>query len=610
MALALFLDPSCPTLSMVNHPGVLHLPVAHPGSRTCRLVHAKVALLGFRHAERPDAWCVRLLVSTGNWTRQTVEDSLDLAWRLDVFSDDIAARKDASRAACADIVAAHGLMNALRQGLGGVFDVRLLRATPQLAEDQALVDRWISQCARHAAGKPRFFDSRSRSLLAQLPGKIRSADDGRAVARNYIAMGSGFYEPAPASGGAPRVPMAILETLRGEGLLTLSCETDLFVNRLACQGVAMSVRALDERGVTVRPAAAPSLLFGEDNARTLHAKFLFSAHQSARSARCSSAWVYLGSGNLTEPGFTRRMGPDGNLEAGVVFCADGLVWQGGAKVDASRVVSHLLPIQRDEAVSPDSAALTAGPPYERPPVTHLAPPIAWLVWTETDDCPSRLVSPEPLPAQATQFQVLGPDEQPCPAADGGFVWHAPMPRQVRCRWTEDGQVHNAEIPVVDAHGRIAAMPLQPLGIEEAWWQLADFPQPPPADAEDADGDGAADPPPQGAIDTRPAAPGSYPVRQLMELVEQIAARQTALDERDWAAWCRRMEQTLTRAKDSPAVAYFRHLGAAGLNPLSPLRQAPFRPGYAETADTAAGLLYEQVLDRIEAQWGVAGMPGV
>ena len=86
---------------------------------------------------------------------------------------------------------------------------------------------------------------------------------------------------------------------------------------------------------------------------------------------------------------------------------------------------------------------------------------------------------------------------------------------------------------------------------------------------------------------------------MMDLLEQIAARQTEIFPADWPAWCTRLEQTLSRVAESPVVAYFRSLG---LNPLSPLRVPAFRPNFAEDATGPEGRLYEAMLDRIEAQW--------
>jgi hypothetical protein len=95
---------------------------------------------------------------------------------------------------------------------------------------------------------------------------------------------------------------------------------------------------------------------------------------------------------------------------------------------------------------------------------------------------------------------------------------------------------------------------------------------------------------------------SYPIRQMMELVESIAAKQTGINEMDWTLWCNRLEQTLGQAADSASVKYFRD--KLGLNPLSPLRHQPFRPLFAENSDSESGKLYDETLVRIEENWNV------
>ena len=116
--LAAILDPGQARISPVDAPGVLHLPVRDPG--VYRLLHAKVALLGFEADGRS---LERLVVSTGNWTRQTLEDSLDLGWVLDVPLD------GAERSDCADVSAATQLFSWLRARC----DQRLLEAPGRVA---------------------------------------------------------------------------------------------------------------------------------------------------------------------------------------------------------------------------------------------------------------------------------------------------------------------------------------------------------------------------------------------------------------------------------------------------------------------------------------------
>jgi hypothetical protein len=172
---------------------------------------------------------------------------------------------------------------------------------------------------------------------------------------------------------------------------------------------------------------------------------------------------------------------------------------------------------------------------------------------------------------------------------------------VNVQWQENGASHSALVPVIDEFGRVAATSLTALDIDEVWWQLANFPLAPDHDTPDGFGEGGDAV--GGAGAGQSAATGrTYPIRQMMELIENIAHRQTQIDEEDWNAWCNRLEQTLSRAANQPGVIAFAQLG---LNPLASLRTKPFRPAFAETADEPPGIRYEAVLARIEHAWGVA-----
>jgi len=84
LAIALMLDPGNPQISPIDVPGVAHLPMRNVAQRPFRLLHAKVAMLVFRNIEDAADWKLRLIVSTGNWTRSTLEESLDLAWHIEL----------------------------------------------------------------------------------------------------------------------------------------------------------------------------------------------------------------------------------------------------------------------------------------------------------------------------------------------------------------------------------------------------------------------------------------------------------------------------------------------------------------------------------------------
>lgn len=321
--LAVMLDPGQPQIQPTDVPGILHLPIN--AERPFRLLHAKVALIGFRHTTEAGRWALRLIVSTGNWTRETLEESLDLAWRIDITRADIDEPDDDTlRQASADLAAAWGMLSALR----AYYDDRALRVAPDSrpgAEPEPnTLEKWIARAARPGREVvPRFFDNRDDSLLAQLPDLIRRHCAGSA--RNYLAMGSGFFEASAPDGKIPSVLVRIADALRRAELLTRQPEIDVFVNPKGCQAVAGSIAAFTVAGWSVREAGKPTCF---KSARSLHAKFLFGAICRDNSELCNSAWLYLGSGNLTSPGFANRMTRGGgNLEAGVVFAPESLRWE-------------------------------------------------------------------------------------------------------------------------------------------------------------------------------------------------------------------------------------------------------------------------------------------
>jgi hypothetical protein len=584
--LTVMLDPGNPQITPAEAPGALHLPVKTV-NLPFGLLHAKVAILGFQGA---DGFVLRVIVSTGNWTRQTLEESLDLAWHLDVLSRD--ADTDVVRQGRTDLAAAWDFLSWLQQ----FFDLRPLARTAgkdnESADAGARFGAWVGQIAKPQQGyRPHFFDSRVHSLFAQLPKLVQH--HARGVRRNYLALGSGFFE-GEGSGDA-FVPQRILKVLQKNALVTEFCEKDLFVNPLACQAVATRQSCIEEWAWTIRAARAPGY-FGTTS-RALHAKFIFSANWREGSNNCSSAWVYLGSGNLTNPGFMNKVGSAGNLEAGVVFAPEPLTWfVEGNGDDGANVVTNLLPIHWDTAENTSLPALQAGQDMAQRDAAFVAAPVALFLWDERPEGASLTTQGEVL----GEFKLLDLNGRSCERLpDGGFAWPSKRPRQVTVAWPSEGNERTASVPVIDRYGRYCAADLPALDLEEAWIQLANFPMP-PEDEELPGGDSV------GAIDgiladgvTLATAPSAYPIRRMMILVEDIAAKQVAIAEPDWTTWCNRLEQVLTQAKDSAVVRAFQSIE---LNPLHPLFAPAFRPAFATTAQAQAGARYEAALKAAIAAW--------
>lgn len=603
--MAMMLDPGNEQLSPVAVPGLAHLGILDLDKKPFALLHAKVALLGFQSENSADEFVLRLIVSTGNWTRATVESSLDLVWAVDVTSEEIREKDDGVRQACADIRAAWEFLS----WLTGLFNFQLLRSAPMPEETNVLEDlrnetangagrllSWIASASAIATSrKPRFFDNRARSLLAQLPrmvGRLESV-----VRRNYLAFGSGFYEGGRDKNRVPAVLSKILDKLIEDGLLTKSPELDVFVNPVRCQCIASAVDALNGAGYTVRPAGVPGY-FGPHAGRSLHAKFLFSAGRKADGSKLSSAWLYLGSGNLTNPGFASSMSANnGNLEAGVVFEPGELYLRRERGVPVEKIVTNVLPVQFEEDVDGDDIRLSDGGEMEVRETVYVAPPVSHFIWAEGEQF-AKLKPAEKSTLRyflvSIEGKALLPDE------DGCVEWQGERPRQVLAKWNDGARVHEQWVSVKDEFGRVSSTAPAKITLEEAWFQLANFPQAGEF-AEDEECGSDHDQFTSSQKTAGDSVQASYPIRTMMQLVEDIASRQVEISKTEWLTWCNRLNQALSDASDSAELKSFKSLG---LNPLSPLWHKPFRPEFAEDNQSPEGAKYEEVLRAVEERWQV------
>ncbi|MBQ0945890.1 hypothetical protein KAK07_21290 [Ideonella sp. 4Y16] len=597
VVLALVLDPGQPRLAWGDVPGVVHLPVYAADALPFNLLHAKVALLGFRCEDAEPGWRLRLIVSTGNWTTQTVEESLDMAWCVEVDHAELQEPDDDARLRCADIAAAADLLIWLRR----YFDQRLLVASVRQSDGPTLaliagLDDGAAACARVGSGvKPRFLDSRALSLLDQLPDWV--AHHAGAKRRSHLVMGSGFYEGHANPDALPSVPAGIVTTLRRNSLLTKTSRVELVVNESGCQAIAASREAIASEGWGLLPPSRAEHLFGADHKRTLHAKFIISWNPSPSNPNlCTSGWLYLGSGNLTNPGFCKAaISKAGNLEAGVVLATGDLALMPDRRDPERSSIAHLLPFEPGSALS-DAAVLAAGAEMPERPPAWVAPLVAFLQWQPGPAAP-RLFTTDPVPAG---IELLDPQGQPCSSEAGAWIWPDPVcPPQacLRC----PGQPETW-IPVIDEFGRIAPVPLPAMDVQDITSALGAYPAAPedasPDDDEHLDGPLSARP---GAPETAASGAGQYATRQMMQLIDTIARRQVLIPAADWRAWCLRLEQLMILAKDSDTVQRFKRLP---FHPLQPLTDDSFRPEHALAGSTGAAQAYLEALHRIAQAWGL------
>lgn len=603
LVLGVMLDPFHEPISVLDVPGVADLPLRTPLDGEFRLMHAKIALLGFRG--RLAGWRLRVIVSTGNWTQQTLEDSLDLAWCFDIDRSELEQDEEDLAQRCADIAKASEILN----WLGEHYDRSLLEFAGRDSETSLALREltaWAVLCSGHAGtAKPRIFDNRKRSMLDGLLGYLRQ--HASRTRRNLLALGSGFFEGGP-GGSVPPVLQKIVKEVDALGLLTQSASVDIYVNEQACQSVATSMVALEEAGWCVRKPARP-LMFGAGSSRNLHAKFIFSAN--SRTEACTNVWLYLGSGNLTPAGFLNRAGRAGNFEAGVFLDFQRLPWSAPT---GTLAIETLVPLQRngEGQLSREAPPATGEPMPPRPPA-FVAGPVAFLQWCPRPDGAGLLVPPVGIARVSADIVVLDPSGEPCALEGDGWLWRGTMPRQAALRW--DGGHKVASVPVVDELGRVAAGEAPPLDLADMASHLLAFPA-----RVDDEGDGDDEDPFQGRapagapkprpLDTQPQA-SSSPVRTMMRQLEEIAQRQTTVNESDWPFWCVRLEEVLLRASGSEGLIEFLRFG---LDPLEVLRIDASRPVHACVVGGESAVRHEAALARVATAWGLrdlesfGGMP--
>jgi hypothetical protein len=611
--LGLMLEPTHRQIPPTAVPGLLHL-LAKTAEPPFRLMHAKVALLGFRDPLDPLNWSLRLLVSTGNWTRQTSQDSLDLVWRVDLEPADLDSDDPETLMKRADIAAAAEFMAWLR----GLYQSETIAADAEsgsphggpATEKFRALDDWLARVASSSSlPPPRFFDTRARSIIDQLPGLVGNAS-GNARRRNCLVIGSGFYEGPSSNGGLPRVPERVRAMLRGEGFLTAKSHDYLVLEPTSCQLLAadgMAAVLTKEHEWHLLAAGQPY----EGLQLRLHAKFLFSANWRAESDRCSSAWVYIGSGNLTDAGFLQAASRTrGNLEAGVVFAADGLRWEG--ERNERDAITTLLPIDWHLEID-GQTVLTGG--AERPETgpAVVASPVTHLLWRTTDgggqlSIPQTSLSGDGLRTVSARpsFDVIDPNGTPCSTDQGRFLWPHAQPAQVNVQFDLDAVTRVVLVPVQDIFGRLAGQSLDPIGFDMAIDRLATFPF---AQADDPAPPSGAPPdpiPPVNPDHKSPSIarhPGSVglAIRQTMQLIEGIAECQVSIPAEDWHSWCSRLDCVLCQiGNDDPVFAELRRIG---LNPLAVLRQDPFLPEHARQSGPTRERL-DAALVHVEEAWGV------
>ncbi|UWQ39916.1 hypothetical protein K3718_09975 [Leisingera aquaemixtae] len=541
--LAAFIHPT--TAAVTDVPGLGWMWIkTDPVERGCDLLHAKVALMGFRQ-RGGEGYVIRLAVTTGNWTGDPLSTSIDLFWSIDVDCADPGLQD------CADVRAAWDLFTWLRTK----GDCSLIEREYDGRRPDDLLAEYVGRLPASDA-RPRFFDSRTKGLMPQVVARI-----GGSRRRDWLVVGSGYFE-----GGEnlrDTVPERLEANLRGEGKLHSDSWRELVLNPDACQGLAKASGRLRENGWTLHvPQSRP-----HGAGAKLHAKFVLSATWKEKGPCAGS--VYLGSGNMTPAGFERAASSGGNLEAGVVLdLPEGLT----CREKGASSIYGLLPIGGAEIE--EKAVLQGGPDFERPDEPDVLPQVAYLLWRG-----GTLSAPDEAVAR-----VVGPDDV---VATTPCAWPQTPPAFVSL--AEGGW----RVPVI-AEGALVVPPPCDLTVEDILAGLSGFPEPAESDS-DEDGAPGEEPVLIEGDQAQEAAPTTYALRRMMGLLARLSLVQAKTSERDWPRWCRELRQKLCAIteQEEAMLGYFRQAGADPLPVLLDQRMIP---------DGADKALLEAALRDVAARW--------
>ena len=563
-------------LTAIDVPGLFEFSPRQDG----RLLHAKLAVLSFAPRHASEATWLRLVVGTGNYTRASAKNLLEL-----VFTAETDPKGDVDRQALADLVAAARFV----RDLAKVRYVAVRQPHADAHDPKAAFTNLIGVLAarRIPDASSRFFHSLEQAMWTQLEERITQQLPTR---RDIVVCGSGFYEQV-----RPESPEAeVLEAIAGHDHLQSQARRYL----VTCPQTSGQLKSwLDsdvERPWEPALKALDPLVQGRSSGppRRLHAKFVLIGRCKEHRGKLEvhDGYLYLGSGNLTRRGFLhgahRRQELQGNVECGVFFSV-------GQPLDEAALRTALFfdrasAVQADEWETIDSSEQQTEPPFAEPcPLQYLVEQgdgSLMLGWSE--DAQDSLV----LHLPDGQRQTIAPDQT-----------FASIPVPLRCASIEIGTVDGDRlwtIPVIDPRGRYA---YDPPHIDSLDALLAFFEEGPQADAvtdeEDADDDS-----PQLQIGTTAHAPftvqRTYPLLEAAQFIERIARVQERLEPREIAPWLARLEQLRDLRPASAVVAVlrnwnldvFRHLAADALAPggmTSPQRER-----------------YQRLLDELAQEWGL------
>ncbi|WDN91007.1 hypothetical protein BuS5_03979 (plasmid) [Desulfosarcina sp. BuS5] len=291
-----------------------------------KLMHAKVALLGFGESREgvPDYY--RLIVSTGNWTREAVNNSINLVWYCD-FDTSINENQKQNAKDMAEAVTFWNTLLGTGNDNNGYYQID----NPVKKK----IDNFLNQISKtvkppQRGYRPRFISNLLNSNAHKVATLFETNSMGAQVIkkfcdsktkRNFIICGSGFFEESdPAVNKTEKEP-EVLEKLVTHfiknKILTKNPKKWLLVNPETSGAAGQWIKGnhSHKEGWKFSHPKHPDF---DKTPYPFHAKYIFIGNHN-KNYFVTSGLLYIGSGNLSKQGFALGPGTYGNIETGVVF---------------------------------------------------------------------------------------------------------------------------------------------------------------------------------------------------------------------------------------------------------------------------------------------------
>lgn len=330
----LMLDKTQHMLNASQMPGLVQLQAKN--DKNIRIQHAKVALMQFGKAHcttklkltTDTVW--RLAVSTGNWTKESACQNIEMVWKADFFTKDA----KINRQLLMDLFSACDFFMELRESY--VCNKNLWTRAELLSKclNQYKEERGI----KRMGFSPRFISTiKGNPLIKTIECQFKKDD----IRRNFIQIGSGFYEKETDS-SKPVIIKALDDLLKNCGKPK---KKKIVVNTTSAYRLAYWDKGSWD-GWELFDIKDP---VKDDNCMRnfLHAKYICLG--SINKDKLKNSKFYIGSGNLTKMGLLSAYGMNscnhkgaGNVEAGVIIDVE--------PQTAKKLLTHGKPIKNPDVL--------------------------------------------------------------------------------------------------------------------------------------------------------------------------------------------------------------------------------------------------------------------